>query len=280
MPAIGYPLTELAALFTRVFAGYLVPVHVTAEALASRIRIEHIDLDASRVVVASDRVTPLALALIARRGRDCRLAVFGVIEAARGQGLGLRAMAGLIEEARARGDHRMLLEVFDANTAGVGLYERLGFRTARGLIGWDGPLTATPDLALREVDPSALGHALARHGDPAEPPLPWQLRAECFIAMAAPFRTFTIDERAFATVLVRGPALHVCGLFTRPDARRAHLATRLVRAIAAETGCARGAVPPLVPAAVARGCFDALGLQRSPLAQREMVRDLCADRGA
>ncbi|MCE9573082.1 MAG: GNAT family N-acetyltransferase [Deltaproteobacteria bacterium] len=265
----GFTLVELAALFTRGFAGYLVPVHVSPEALATRIRVEHVDLEASRVVVDAQGAA-LALALIARRGRECRLAAFGIVEAARGQGLGTRAMTGLIEEARTRGDRRMLLEVFEANRAGVALYERLGFVTQRPLIGWEGALPPVEDPALREVEPGALGHAIARHREPDAPPLPWQVRAEGFVGMTAPYRAFALDD-AIATVVTRGPALHLSGLFTRPGARRRGQAARLVRAIVAHLGPDRVIVPPIVPEEIARDWCAAVGLVPSALAQREMA---------
>ncbi len=268
----GFTLVELAALFTRGFAGYLVPVQVSAEALAARVRVEHVDLEASRVVVDA-RGVALALALIARRGRECRLAAFGIVEEARGQGLGTRAMTGLLEEARARGDRRMLLEVFEANRAGVALYERLGFVTQRALIGWEGAIAAVEDPALRELDPGALGEVVARDREAGASALPWQLRAEGFVAMTAPFRTFALDD-AIATVLARGPALHLSGLFTRPAARRRGQAARLVRAIVAHLRPDRVIVPPIVPEELARAWCAAVGLAPSALAQREMARAL------
>ncbi len=248
------------------------PVQVSAEALAARVRVEHVDLEASRVVVDA-RGVALALALIARRGRECRLAAFGIVEEARGQGLGTRAMTGLLEEARARGDRRMLLEVFEANRAGVALYERLGFVTQRALIGWEGAIAAVEDPALRELDPGALGEVVARDREAGASALPWQLRAEGFVAMTAPFRTFALDD-AIATVLARGPALHLSGLFTRPAARRRGQAARLVRAIVAHLRPDRVIVPPIVPEGSARAWCAAVGLAPSALAQREMARAL------
>ena len=45
----------------------------------------------------------------------------------RGRGVGHRLLEGLIERARTIGYHKMVLSTFPTNTAGVRLYERLGF---------------------------------------------------------------------------------------------------------------------------------------------------------
>ncbi len=47
----------------------------------------------------------------------------------RGKGVGRRLLERLIELARSLGYHKMVLSGFPFNTAGVRLYERMGFRT-------------------------------------------------------------------------------------------------------------------------------------------------------
>ena len=47
----------------------------------------------------------------------------------RGKGVGRRLLERLIELARQIGYHKMVLSAFPFNTAGIALYERLGFRT-------------------------------------------------------------------------------------------------------------------------------------------------------
>lgn len=52
-----------------------------------------------------------------------------VARAARGQGLGRVLLGCLIERARALGFHKMVLAAFPDNTAGLRLYESMGFTT-------------------------------------------------------------------------------------------------------------------------------------------------------
>jgi L-amino acid N-acyltransferase YncA len=47
----------------------------------------------------------------------------------RGKGVGRRLLERLVELARQIGYHKMVLSAFPFNTAGIALYERLGFRT-------------------------------------------------------------------------------------------------------------------------------------------------------
>src|SRR4051794_20359074 len=97
--AAALTLPELAALFTEGFSGYLLPMHFTAEALAERICAEHIDVAASRVlwVRAGDPANekPAGIALIARRGRVCRLAAMGIAPGQRSQGAGRDLLAAV-----------------------------------------------------------------------------------------------------------------------------------------------------------------------------------------
>src|SRR2546430_16100258 len=81
-----YPLSGLAELFTAGFAGYVIPMKMSADTLAERVANEDIDLALSRVVVRGGE--ELGLALIARRGRESRLAAMGIRAEARSAGTG------------------------------------------------------------------------------------------------------------------------------------------------------------------------------------------------
>jgi phosphinothricin acetyltransferase len=47
----------------------------------------------------------------------------------RGKGVGRVLLARLVELGREHGFHKLVLSAFPFNTAGIALYERLGFRT-------------------------------------------------------------------------------------------------------------------------------------------------------
>lgn len=67
---------DLAALLERVFASYLVLVRGVPRRVEARNRAEHVDLFASRIARRDGE--PIALAMIARRGRRSRVAAMGV----------------------------------------------------------------------------------------------------------------------------------------------------------------------------------------------------------
>jgi L-amino acid N-acyltransferase YncA len=52
-----------------------------------------------------------------------------VERSSRGKGVGRVLLTRLIELARERGYHKMVLSAFPTNTGGMALYERMGFRT-------------------------------------------------------------------------------------------------------------------------------------------------------
>ena len=55
-----------------------------------------------------------------------------VSRAARGRGVGRVLLTALIDRARALGFHKMVLAAFPGNTAGMRLYESMGFKTVGG----------------------------------------------------------------------------------------------------------------------------------------------------
>jgi len=62
-----------------------------------------------------------------RAGTDCLVEDVFVSDAARGSGLGRALIDFSLERARERGARRMELDVNEANTAALALYERAGF---------------------------------------------------------------------------------------------------------------------------------------------------------
>lgn len=264
-----WTLAALADLFTRSFAGYVMPVHVTAAALAARCRVEHVDLDASRVVVVAG--APVGLALITRRGDRARLGVMGFVEAYRGQKLGARTLSRVLDESRARGEQSMLLECFTTNEAGVALYRKAGFSIMRLLVGWERPAfpTGQGDASLlEEREPDAFGRALAAL---PELDLPWQLAAPTLIAVTAPTRTFSLEGHAFACFTESESALSFRGLLTLPAHRRRGLARRLLEAVSARFPGRALHFPPIFPEDAGQEAFASLGFSKMPLAQHEMI---------
>src|SRR5579859_6427042 len=106
-------LESIADLFTRSFAGYFYPILANAEALAIRVRNEHIDLYHSTIMIIDEQ--PAGLALLALRRDRAWCAGFGIIEPFRGRGLAHPLMGELIAQTRKAGAARLALEVLTRN---------------------------------------------------------------------------------------------------------------------------------------------------------------------
>ena len=189
-PASEFPVSQLADLFTRGFEGYFVPVNITEVVLLTMLRRDSIDLSASRVFIKENK--PIGLALIARRGWTSRLAAMGIISTARNSGAGTWTMERLIEEARTRGDKEMVLEVIEQNTAGVKLYQKVGFKTIRRLVGYklENPQIESEEN-LQEVDIRELSRLVTYHG---LKDLPWQLSGVTIAHHTPPSRAFRLND--------------------------------------------------------------------------------------
>jgi RimJ/RimL family protein N-acetyltransferase len=83
----------------------------------------------------------------------------GIVEGHRSAGLGTQLLGGIVDWARRRGAHKVVLEVWPHNTRAVGLYEKLGFvvegRLRRNWRRRDGSLwdALTMGLVLDETSP-------------------------------------------------------------------------------------------------------------------------------
>ena len=187
-PAISFSLSELAGLFTRSFEGYFVPINLDEITLHTMLRRGGVDLSESRVFLNEGQ--PIGLAMIARRGWTSRLAAMGIVTESRHSGVGTWAMQNLMQEARARGDREMVLEVIEQNTAGIKLYQKVGFKTVRRLVGFklEHP-QVEPGAELEEIDIRELAHLVTLHGGKD---WPWQLSGES-IALVTPPERFPVN---------------------------------------------------------------------------------------
>lgn len=265
------PLTTLAEVFSRVFEGYTIPISPDPSILAARIRQEQIDLVASKVVRAPSSEV-VGIALVALRGNACRLAGMGIMASWRGRGVGQELMNHVLDEARARGDRRMVLEVIERNTRAVLLYERCGFVPSRRLIGYEATHIDHTSSPLEEVDIAEFAAAVARHGNAG---LPWQLAPATLGAVTRPSMAFRLDK-AHALVTPTAEVVTLRGVVVESRYRRRGNARSLVRGIANQFVGRRWLVPALVPETLADGFLPSLGFERGNISQLEMVRDLTA----
>ena len=189
-PAISFSLSELADLFTRSFEGYFVPINLDEITLHTMLRRGGVDLSESRVFLNEGQ--PIGLAMIARRGWTSRLAAMGIVTESRHSGVGTWAMQNLMQEARARGDREMVLEVIEQNTAGIKLYQKVGFKTVRRLVGFklEHP-QVEPGAELEEIDIRELAHLVTLHGGKD---WPWQLSGESIALVTPPARAYRLND--------------------------------------------------------------------------------------
>jgi GNAT superfamily N-acetyltransferase len=186
IPASDSPLPDLVKLLNLGFENYLVPIQFNLSQFLTMMRKDSIDLSSSRILLADNE--PSGIALIARRGWTSRLAAMGISQQMRGKGAGSWFMEKLIDEARERSDHEMVLEVIEQNEAAVRLYQKYGFQTIRRLIGFthvDASQTNTVDL--QEIDLRTAGTLISMHG---LRDLPWQLSAETIAHLNPPARAY------------------------------------------------------------------------------------------
>ncbi len=184
IPAYDVPLEEQAKVFSQAFAGYIGgSFEMDAAALARFICNQGADLSYSHFVRTTDGLA--GFAYINRTGNISRVAGMGVVPAARRTGLARRLLAHLLEEARARGDQAMMLEVIEQNPAAHRLYIEQGFREIGHLLGWRrqaNTAAAEPTELLEEISiiratqmPSALEY----------PDLPWPISRHAIAKSAA-----------------------------------------------------------------------------------------------
>jgi GNAT superfamily N-acetyltransferase len=267
VPAGERSLVELAALFTRSFEGYLVPIAMTAGPMAAMLRADGTDLMQS-VVVRQD-ADDVGLVLLGRRGATVRVAAMGLVPAARGRRLGGAALEQLLPGLREAHVERLLLEVIGENVAAVRLYERLGFQARRRLVGFArGEPVEGQAGDVREIDPAEAVAFLAAHG---ERDLPWQLSPPSLWSLGWPTRGFALHDAGVALATATPGGVALGAICVRKDARRQGLGRRLVRGVAAELEPGGWNVPPIVPEGLADGFLGALGFEQARIWQHEMT---------
>lgn len=79
VPAVQFSGAQLTTILNDCFADYLVPVSMSVDLFVQRFSAEGLNLLQSKVWLAGDE--PAAIGLIARRGRDARLAALLFIPA-------------------------------------------------------------------------------------------------------------------------------------------------------------------------------------------------------
>jgi len=216
LPAADAPMDELARAFTRAYEGYVMPVSMSAEALATHVRANDITLDGS-VLARDPDGAPVGVALLGGRGGRGWVGGVGVAPEWRGKGWGKALMRALLARARERDLRAVWLEVLEPNTVARRLYEHLGFRDARMLDIFAGPLAQgaepSPPPEGDEIVPIPVRDALADYDAHHRAPAPWQRDPAALARLA---------DRLQAIALVRDGAPRSHLIYGEPGAGVLH----------------------------------------------------------
>jgi ribosomal protein S18 acetylase RimI-like enzyme len=267
-PASEFPIPQIADLLTRGFEGYFVPINISVPVLLTMMRRDSIDLNETRILHKDDE--PVGVALLARRGWTSRLAAMGIVSSARNGGAGTWAMGQLIEEARARGDQEMLLEVIAQNTAGVKLYEKVGFKKIRRLVGYkiENP-EAVPggdENELHEMGIQEAAKMVTYHG---LKDLPWQLSGISIAHHTPPSRAFRLNDSYCVISNPQVEHVSISSVLINAPGGEAGAGQALMRALFARFPNKVWHVSPIYPEEMA-GLFEQAGMQREELSQWQM----------
>ncbi|MCB2410167.1 GNAT family N-acetyltransferase [Hymenobacter lucidus] len=243
-PILDFASAEVTTAMNRSFEEYFVPLVFTPETFERRFRSEHLDAQASKLWFADGKL--VGLVLMARRGYTSRVAAMGLVIEARGKRYGQQMLQAALDEAQARHDRSMLLEVFVPNERARRLYERLGFQNTRELFTFRRVPGAVENAApLTEVDPLQVAYLVAREG---KPNLPWMFAAESLMAASAPTRAFSLDDKAFVLLRPEAERTLVLTIIVARAYRRQGWGRRLLQAMeSAFSG------PPLMMPMVTQG---------------------------
>ncbi|MBC6607929.1 GNAT family N-acetyltransferase [Hymenobacter sp. BT188] len=271
-PVLEFTSAQVTDAMNRSFEEYMVPMVFTPVSFERRFRGEHLDAEASKLWFRGEKL--IGVVFIARRGWTSRVAAMGLVRDERGKQYGRQMLQSAINEAIARGDRSMLLEVFAANERARRLYERLGFRNERELFSFRHvPTPKSPPAArreLQEIDPAEVARLVLLEG---EPNISWMYAPETLTGAATPSRAFQLDEKAYVMLRQDPDRTLLQTLLVRPEHRRQGRGRELLQAVEA-------AFPekPLVISMLASGplysFLQAMQWELMPLPLFEMVRPL------
>lgn len=224
--ATQFSVAQLTTILSDCFEDYLVPVTLSVEVFVQRFSAEGLSLLDSCVWLDGD--VPAAMAVVARRGDEARLAAFAMRPAYRGKGVGRRLMGALLDALREQGVRRMWLEVIRDNHAAVALYHSLGFEVRHGLCGYLSAQTASEESSvLQEYDVLALTR---RAGAELNGQLPWLMDPLTFTTL--PCRALSLHQQAFAVLATLSSRPQLQFLWGEPAARGRGLGREMLMTLA------------------------------------------------
>ncbi len=195
----------------------------------------------------------------------------GIVQNMRGQGTGSWFMEKLIQEARERNDHDLILEVIEQNEYAVKLYQKCGFQNVRRLIGLirrDADESAKK--IMEQIDLREAGRLISRHGFTD---LPWQLAGETIAHLNPPARAYRSGP---ALVVISNPNVEhvvIWSVLVEPQARGQHLSSDMLKAVIAHHPGKTWHIPAIYPEEFG-GLFERVGFEKEELSQWQMRLNL------
>ncbi|MEO5719168.1 MAG: GNAT family N-acetyltransferase [Chthoniobacterales bacterium] len=277
IPAHDLSLAAQAATFTTAFDGYVGGLFaMDAAGLGRFLCAQGADLCYSRFARNSDGLC--GFGYITRVGEISRLAGMGVVPSARRSGAARALLLHLLEEARARGDRMMVLEVIEQNPPACALYRREGFREVGRLCGWRRPAqegAAMPSEIAATLKEISIAAASQLPAGQEFSELPWAISRHAIAKM--------ISGRAYfsgrAVVVIGDPAVagpvRIHALASAQTGAPDWAAMRQAFASVLALHRAREFfAPPVFPEEFGEKLFLPLGFAPEPLGQFLMRYDL------
>jgi N-acetylglutamate synthase-like GNAT family acetyltransferase len=266
--ALEYGLVKTTNVLNQGFSDYIVPVQMGLEQLNSMLKVDSVDLQHSQVVIRDGGA--IGVALIAKRGWNCRLAGMAIAPSARGQGVGRFLLKKVIDDARGRGDRQMVLEVIEENSPAVSLYKNTGFRHIRKLVSYILDKPGGKQKPIEEIDLCVLGRLISAHG---MPDLPWQISGETLSQMGPPMRAFRFKGCLTAITDPDAETIVFRSLLMMPDAAQEGYGVDFLEALFAKYPGKTWRVPAIFPEEFG-GLFEQVGFKKEKIVQYQMVLNL------
>lgn len=238
LAASAFDDAALAAAFNEGYAGYFVPINLSAAQMRGSITNNDTLLDASWVAQVAGQFA--GIGLLARRDDTGWIGGMGVGTAYRRQGIGRQLMMKLLDSARGLGLKRVQLEVISQNVGAHQLYLSLGFVDLRRLLILEGRAVPTVESSLHFAETTteaALQHFAAFH--PVAPP--WQRARPALARATAPTCGWSAQHNgetlAYVIGIVGQQGLHFLDAACKPGEEAA------LRALLAHIHAAHPEVP-------------------------------------
>lgn len=267
VPLSQVDLAQFCDTSTRAFSDYINGAHVMTVIEAEQmISSQYIDQQKSYIFKSDGRA--VGFALVSIRGTSARVASMGFVPESRDKGYGRKLLEFVIEKSREQKFDNLDLEVFEQNVRAHKLYESMGFKNMRRLLGFKkqpDPASSSPQVQPMDLPTAA---DLCERFDDLD--LPWQVSGWRIRQIQGKSQTWHIDKKA---LIVTSPPkenqISIQSFIVAPEMRRKGLGGRLIEHVSAQYPGVLLKVPQLCPEESA-SFFLQLGFEKYPLNQVQM----------